>query len=52
MEWLNKDVKKKKKKWQILYIAGRDNQMAITAKVLDITHESYEVSADLIESIN
>ena len=35
MEYLNEDLKKKKKKGQILYIAGRDNQITTSAKVLD-----------------
>ena len=49
MECLNKDAKKKKK-GQILYIVGRDNQIATYAKLLDI--ESYGYNADLIEVIN
>ena len=53
MECLNEDVKKKKKKkGQILYIVGRDDQIATSAKLLDITHKSYGVNADLIETIN
>ena len=35
MECLNKDAKKKKK-GQILYIMGRDDQIATSAKLLDI----------------
>ena len=42
----------KKKKGQILYIAGRDDQITISAKLLYITHESYGLNADLIEAIN
>ena len=40
------------KKGQILYIAGRANQTATDAKLLDITHESNEYSDDLIQTIN
>ena len=48
MECLNEDSKKKKKKkGQILYISGRDDQVAISGKLLDIMHESYGFSADL-----
>ena len=50
MECLNDDVKKEK--GQILDIAGRDDQIAISAKLLDITHRSYGFSVDLIETIN
>ena len=50
MECLNKDVKKKK--GQILYIRGRDNEIITIAKLLDIAHESYGFSGDLIETIN
>ena len=50
MKCLNKDAKKKK--GQILYNAGRDDQIAISAKLLDFTHKSYGFSADLIEAIN
>ena len=41
MEYLNEDAKKKKKKGQILYIAGRDNQITISSKLFDITNGSY-----------
>ena len=51
MECLNKDAKKNKK-GQILYIAGRDDQITTSTKLLDITHKSYRFNADLIESIN
>ena len=51
MECLNKDAKKKKKR-KILYIAGRDDQILTSARLFDITHESYGFSADLIEAIN
>ena len=50
MKCLNEDAKKKKK--QILYTAGRDDQITISAKLLDITHQSYGFTADLIEAIN
>ena len=52
MECLNKDVQKKKKKEQILCIAGRDDQITTSAKLLDIMHESYGFNSDLIEAIN
>ena len=52
MECLNKHTKKKKKKGQILYIAGRDDHITTITKLLDITHKSYRFNADLIESIN
>ena len=42
----------KKKKGQILYITGRDDQLATSAKLLDITHEYYGFNGDLIEPIN
>ena len=42
----------RKKKGQILYIVGRADQFATSAKLLDITYESYGFSADLIEIIN
>ena len=35
-----------------LYITGRGDQIATNAKVIDIMHESYGFSADLIEAIN
>ena len=41
MGCLNEDVKKNKKKGQILYIVGRDDQITTSAKILDVTHESY-----------
>ena len=50
MECLNKDAKKKK--GQILYIAGRDDQITTSAKLLDITNEFYGFNADLLEAIN
>ena len=40
------------KKGQILYIKGRDNQIATSAKLLDITYKCYGFNADLIETIN
>ena len=40
------------KKGQIQYIKGSDNQTATSAKLLDITYESYGFSVDLIETIN
>ena len=44
--------RKKKEKEQIMYIEGRNDQIATNAKLLDIMHESYEISIDLIEAIN
>ena len=44
MECLNEDAKKKKEKEQILYITGRDDQIATSAKLLDIMHKSYRFS--------
>ena len=44
--------KEEKEKEQILYIMGRDDQIATSAKLLDITHESYGFNADLLEIIN
>ena len=41
----------KKKKGQVLYITGRDDQIATSIKLLDITNES-GFNADLIETIN
>ena len=49
MEYLNKDVKKKG--W-ILYIRGKDDQIATSTKLLDIMHKSNGISANLIETIN
>ena len=49
IECLNKDAKKK---GQILYIMGRDDQITTSAKLLDITHVPYGFNADLIDTIN
>ena len=49
MECLKEDTKKK---GQILCIAGRDDQIAINAKLLDNTYQFYGFSADLIEIID
>ena len=49
MECLNEDVEEK---GEIPYIADKADQIATTAKLLDITHESYRFSADPIETIN
>ena len=43
---------RRRKKGQVLYVAGRANQLTTSAKLLDITHDSYGFSADLIETIN
>ena len=50
-ECLNKDTEKRRK-GQILYITGRDDQISTNAKLFDSMHKSYEFSADLIEKIN
>ena len=50
MEYLNEDVYNEK--GQILYIAGKADQIATSSKLLDIMHKSYGLSADLIETIN
>ena len=42
----------RRRKGQILYITGRDDQITTSAKSLDITHKSYRFNADLIEAIN
>ena len=52
MKYLNKDAKKYKKNGQIIYIRGRDDQIATSAKFLDITHKSYGFSGDLMVTIN
>ena len=49
MECLNEDAKKKK--GQVLYIMGKDDQIVTSAKLLDIMHESYGFSADLIGAL-
>ena len=52
IECLNVDAKKKKKKKeQILYIFSTDDQIATSAKLFGIMHESYGFNADLIEAI-
>ena len=45
MVCLNEDVKKK---GQILYIAGWDNQITTSAKLLDTTYKSYGFNANLL----
>ena len=50
MECLNKDAQKEK--GQILYITSRANKFTTSTKLLDITHDSYGISADLIETVN
>ena len=39
-------------KGQILYIAGRDNQIATSPRQHDIAHDSYGINADLIKATN
>ena len=51
-EYLSKEANKKKKKGQIPYITSRDDQIATSAKLLDITHAPYGFNADLIDTIN
>ena len=41
-------MQRRRKKGQILYMAGRDDQIATSAKFLDITHDSYGFNADLM----
>ena len=50
MECLNKDVKKKKE--QILYIRGGNNQISTGAKLLDIKYEFCGFNGDLMDAIN
>ena len=52
MKCLNKDARKKKKQGQILYIASRDDQITTSASLLDITHEFYGFSPNVIQTIN
>ena len=47
-ECLNEDAQKEK--GQILYITGRADQIATSAKLRDITHESYGFNADLLNN--
>ena len=49
MECLNKDANKKK--GQIQYIIGRDDQIATSAIIAWYYFESYGFSGDLIETI-
>ena len=42
----------RRKKRHFCTYLRRDNQIATSAKLLDITYESYGFSADLIETIN
>ena len=49
LECLNQDAKKK---GRILYIMARDDHIVLSVKLLDIMHESYGFSADLIEASN
>ena len=44
-------IQRRKEKRQILCIAGKGDQIATSAKLLDIMHGSYGFSADLIEAI-
>ena len=43
---------RKKEKGPILYITGRVDQITTSAKLHDITHETYAFSIDLIQVIN
>ena len=49
MECLNKHAKKKEQDRSCTSLVGT---IATNAKLLDITHKSYEFNADLIEAIN
>ena len=49
---LSRIHRRKKKKGQILYMVCRNNQTGTSVKLLDIAHESYGFSTDLIETIN
>ena len=42
---------RRRKKRQILYNGVRDAQIATSAKLLDITHESYGFSGELTETV-
>ena len=50
MECLKVDVQKKNT--DPVYLGGRDEQITTSAKLLDITHNSYGFSGVLIENIN
>ena len=43
--------KRRKRTDSVLYMAGKDDQIATIAKVLGILHESYRFNADQIEAI-
>ena len=42
---------RRRKKGQILYNGVRDDQIATSAKLLDIAHESHGFSDDLTETV-
>ena len=42
--------KRKKRTDSVLYIVGKDDQIATIAKLLDILHKSYGFNADQIEA--
>ena len=53
IECLNKNAKRKIKKDEFCTSCmAMDDQVATSAKLLDITHKYYSFSADLIETIN
>ena len=47
---LNEDANKKT--LNFLYIRGRDDQIATSAKLLDTMHKSYGFSGDLLKTID
>ena len=52
MKCLNEDAYKKEEKDRSCTLRGRDDHIATSAKLLDIRHDSYRISGDLIETIN
>ena len=51
MEYLYEDTKRRKRTNSVLYMAGKDDQIATIAKLLDILHGSYRFNVDQIEAI-
>ena len=52
MECLNEDAQKRKSyDTAFCTCMGRDDKIATSAKLLDVTYQSYGFSADLIEAI-
>ena len=51
MDCFNDNAKKKeKKKGLIQYVAGKNDQIGTSVKLLDIMHKCYGFNADLIET--